>query len=90
MSGFSQLLSASFETVPWVWMTFLRTEKGEKHFKCFHQVLLLVSFVQSLNLLPQGKEGRKEGRKDGRRERKTQTKLEKDERSAKKRKPKTV
>lgn len=62
MSGFIQLLSASFETVPWVWMTFLRTEKGGKHFKCFCKVFLHVPFVQSLNL-PFPQEGKKKGEK---------------------------
>lgn len=49
-------------------MTFLRTEKGEKHFKCFCKVFLLVSFVQSLNLPFPQEGGRKEGRKEKRRE----------------------
>lgn len=49
-------------------MTFRRTEKREKHFKCSGKLFLLMSFVQSLNLpfpLMGRKEGKKEGKKGG-------------------------
>ena len=70
MSGFSQLLSASFETVAWVWMTFLRTEKGRKKLQMFQQSFPPCVFCSKFkSLLPPGrKEGRKEGKKEGRKE----------------------
>ena len=89
LSGFSQLLSASFETVPWVWMTFLRTAEGGTHFKCFLQSFPPRVFCSKFKSLPPLRtEGGMEGREEGRDE--TRTKAGKDERQRSRDQQKTV